>query len=86
MFSTHIATLPENAQQELSEVAKDLNGHIYTARISCGRGSSDHIMRVHGRSREDALSKIEAQLRRCDVEILEAEGAPVWQRALRSAF
>ncbi len=85
MFSVHVATLPEEKKQELSEAAKDLNGRIYTARITCGRGRSEHVMRVHGRSRDDAKRKVEAQLQRCDVEMLETESAPIWQEALRSA-
>ncbi len=85
MLSTHIATLPDDAKEDLVETAKDLNGRIYTARISCGRGSQDHIIRVHGRSREDARNSLEEQLRKCSVEILEGESEPIWQKALREA-
>ena len=86
IFSVHLATLPEEAKHGLAEAAKDFNGRIYTARISCGRGRQDHVMRVHGRTRDDARRKITAQLRTCNVEILETASAPIWQKALRSAF
>lgn len=88
LFSTHVATLPEDAKTDLSEAAKDFNGRIYNARIICrgGRGEREHVMRVHGRSREDARQKIERQLKRCNVEILDGESAPIWQEALRSIY
>ena len=84
MFLGHIATLPEEAKQDLAEAGRELNGRIYTARITCNRGR-EHVMRVHGRSRADARRKIEAQVRRCTVEILETASGPIWQKALRSA-
>jgi hypothetical protein len=85
MFAVHMATLSEGEKQDLTEAAKDLNGRIYTARIVCGRGRKPHLVRVHGRSRDDARQKIESQVRRCDVEMLETESDPIWQEALRSA-
>ena len=86
MLSVHIATLAEDDKQKLSEAAKDLNGRLYTARITCGRSGQDHVMRVHGRSRDDARRKIESQFRRCRVEMLDGESAPIWQKALREAL
>lgn len=86
MFSAHIATLPDDAKQELTEATKDLNGRIYTARILCGRGRRDHVVRVHGRSRDDARRKIKAQVRQYEVEVSETASAPIWQKALRSAY
>lgn len=86
MFGTHLATLPDEQRQELNEAAKDLNGRIYKARITCSRSSEPHVMRVHGRTRDDARRKIQRQLRNCDVEILEGASAPIWQKAIRDSF
>lgn len=85
MFVGHIATLPNDERQQLSEVVEDLKGHIYTARIDC-KGGGEHVLRVHGRSRDDALSKLEAKARRCDVEIIDVDSEAIWKKALRSAF
>ena len=86
MFSTYLVTLPNEARHELNEAAKDLNGRIYKARIYCPRSRSEHVMRVHGRSRDDARRKVANQLPRCDVEILDGASAPIWREAVREAF
>lgn len=86
MMTGHIATMPEDEKEALVEAGKDIAGNIYRARIDCGSHSEPQVMRVHGRSAEDARGKIEAQLRRCSVEILEGETVPLWQEAIRSAY
>lgn len=86
VFAMNIATLSDDAKQDLTEAAKDLNGRIYTARINCKRSRNDHFVRVHGRSPDDARRKIQTQVRQCDVEILETASEPIWQKALRSVF
>ena len=86
MFFVHLATMPDDARQDLAEAAKELNGRIYTARIDCGRGRREHVVRVHGRTRDDARRKIEARVPRCDVEMMKNASAPIWQEALRSTY
>ena len=86
MFGAHIATLPEEDRRDLNETVKDLNGRIYKARITCPRSGSDHVMRVHGRSREEARRKVAGQLRNCDVEMLDGASAPIWREAVREAI
>ncbi len=86
MFGTHLATMPDADRQKLRETAKDLNGRIYRARIYCPRSKNEHVMRVHGRTRDDARRKVQRQLQNCDVEILEGASAPIWQKAVRDAF
>lgn len=86
MLTAHLATLSETEKQGLTEAAKDMKGRIYRVRIDCGRTGNDHVMRVHGRSRDDARRKIEARLSNCNVEMLEGESAPIWQEAIRSAY
>ena len=86
MFTTHIVMLPDDQKQALAETAKDLNGRIYQARISCGRGSDDYIHKVHGRDPEDARRKMADQLPKCDIEIMDSGSAPIWLEAWRSAF
>ncbi len=86
MFGAHIATMPDEDRQKLGEAAKDLNGRIYRARIYCPRSKSEHVMRVHGRTRDDARRKVQRQLQNCDVELLDGASAPIWQKAVREAF
>lgn len=86
MMTHHVATLPEEAQHDLADAVKDLNGRIYQARISCHARRDDHIMRVHGRNPEDALRQLQDQLPRCDVEILDGASDPIWKEAVRSAL
>ena len=86
MFGAHVATLPEDARRDLKEAGEDRNGRIYNARIYCPRSDREHVMRVHGRSREEARRKVAGQLRNCDVEMLDGASAPIWQEAVREAF
>ena len=86
MVSVHLATLPEPAKQGLSEVVKDFNGRIYTARIACPRSSGEHTVRIHGRDPEDARRKLTARLQQCDIDILDNASAPIWQKALRRTY
>ena len=83
MLGTHVATLPDGEKQALEEAGRDLNGRIYKARIHCPRSDQEHVMRVHGRSRDEARRKVQQQLRHCDVEMLDGASAPIWQEALR---
>ncbi len=85
-FTVHMATLSDEAKHGLSEAAKDLNGRIYQVQIACKRGSEPHVMQVHGRSPDEAKRKVEAQLPRCDVVLLDGASEPIWQKALRSLF
>ena len=85
MLGTHVATLSDGEKQALEEAGRDLNGRIYKARIYCPRSDQEHVMRVHGRSRDEARRKVEQQLRNCDVEMLDGASAPIWQEALRGA-
>lgn len=86
MFSSHMATLSEDEKQALSEAAKDLKGRIYQARINCNELRPDHVTRVHGRDRGDALRKVQDQLPDCHVELLDAVSDPIWKEAIRKAF
>ena len=86
MTILHVANLPDDTKQQLTETAKTLTGHIYTVRIDCNTGSDEHIVRVHGRSKEEARNKIQDRLERCDVEVLETSKDPIWKEALRSAY
>lgn len=83
-FTVHMATLSDEDKHGLSEAAKDLDGRIYRVRIDCQRGIEPHIMRVHGRSPDAAKSKVQAQLPRCDVVLLDGASEPIWQKALRT--
>lgn len=86
MSAIHLVTLPEDDRHDLAEAAKDLNGRIYQARISCNARHDAHVMRVHGRDREDARRKLQDRLPRCDVELLEGESDPIWKEAIRSVL
>lgn len=86
MFSNHMATLSDEEKQGLSEAVKDMKGRIYQARISCNEHTPDHVMRIHGRDRDGALSKLQDRLPDCDVEILEGSSDPIWKKALRETF
>jgi hypothetical protein len=86
MTIVHMANLPAEAKLELTETAKTLNGRIYSVRIDCNTGGDDHIVRIHGRSKEEARHKIQDQVERCDVEVLETVSGPIWKEVLRSVF